>query len=202
MYIIGVTGPSGAGKGVLSEILSEYGFPVIDADKVYHSVITPPSKCLDELANYFGNGIISSDGTLDRARLSNIVFNKDQPEKLEMLNKITHAHVCKRIFAHIDELKLRGEHVCVIDAPLLIEAGLNNKCDLLIAVIADKALRAVRIAKRDSISEDRAYERINAQKSDEFYSSATDYVIYNNGDTVDVKKAIDDILAERKVLLI
>ena len=69
MRIIGITGPTGAGKSVLSSYLREKGIPVIDADKVYHSLLVPPSECLDALRRAFGDGIFKGE-ELDRRALS------------------------------------------------------------------------------------------------------------------------------------
>ncbi len=198
MFVIGVTGPSGAGKGVLSNILSSLGMRIIDADRVYHEVITPPSECLCELAREFGNQILNEDGTLDRKVLASIVFDEKNKDLLLRLNSISHRYVSERIKAIIDAHKAQDEQFCVIDAPLLIEAGLCNACDLTIAVLADKNTRLERISKRDGISRDAAAARINSQKSDEFYISSTDCVVYNNTDVEKMRAGVIRILRDRK----
>ena len=198
MFVIGITGPSGAGKGVISGILSSLGMRVIDADKVYSEVITPPSECLMELAREFGNEILNSDGALDRKALSKLVFGEENRERLLLLNKITHKYVVRRIRETADWYRVQGEKACVIDAPLLIEAGLCDDCDLTIAVLADKALRIERISRRDGITCEAAMARINSQKSDEFYSSNTDCVIYNDTDIETLKSNVKGLLKDRK----
>lgn len=200
MLIFGITGPSGAGKGVVSDILASHGVKIIDADKVYHKIITPPSKCLDELVSFFGDGIIDANGSLDRAALSNLVFGGENADKLEMLNKITHKYVAEDILGTVAALEANGERFCAIDAPLLIEARLNERCDAVIAVIAPKEIRAERISQRDSIDIERAYARINSQKSAEYYISYADYVVNNDGDIAGVRAAVEEILTERKVI--
>ena len=90
MLIIGITGPSGSGKGAASSYLYSKGAKVIDADAVYHSLITPPSPCIDELVSVFGKGILLDDGGIDRKSLSKLVFGDENKEKLSLLNKITH----------------------------------------------------------------------------------------------------------------
>ena len=77
MKIIGITGPTGAGKSHLCKALSSK-IPVINADEVYHSLLLPPSDCLDALRNAFGDAVFSSDGTLDRGALSSIVFSDQE----------------------------------------------------------------------------------------------------------------------------
>ena len=95
MFVIGITGPSGAGKGVISGILSSLGMRVIDADKVYHSMLIPPSPCLDAIRKNFGDEVFSPDGTLDRTVLSSVVFNSQK--KLELLNSTFLGIVIDRI---------------------------------------------------------------------------------------------------------
>ena len=198
MFVIGITGPSGAGKGALSAILSSFGMCVIDADKVYHEIITPPSECLTELVREFGNEILKSDGTLDRRILASLVFGEENRERLMLLNSVTHRYVVKRIKDIMEHYRSRGEDFCVIDAPLLIESGLCCYCNLSISVLADKSIRQQRISTRDCITQEVAEIRINSQKSDEFYISNTDCVVYNNTDLNNMRENVISILRERK----
>lgn len=201
MFVIGITGPSGAGKGVVSEYLISQNVNVIDADVVYHEVISPPSDCLDELVRHFGQHILDRSGALDRAELAKLVFGEDNREKLELLNMITHKYVVERIRALLKELTLAGAKACAIDAPLLIEAGLADDCDLTIAVLADKQIRAERIARRDRIDMSSAMARINSQKPDEYYVQNSDAVIYNNGDVECLYEALKKVLTDGGVSL-
>lgn len=200
MVIIGITGPSGSGKGEVSKYMLHSGFSVIDADAVYHDLITPPSKCLDELTRTFGRNILTAGGLLNRETLSGIVFQKGNEDKLEALNEITHRHVSDKIKKIICSMKAMGAPVCIIDAPLLIEAGLSSLCDIKISVLADKEIRTSRIMKRDNISSERALMRINSQKPDEFYIENSDFTVYNNGNIAELTKSIKDILLKRGII--
>ena len=97
-----------------------------------------------------------------------------------MLNQITHKYVIEEIKAILDSYEREGAEVCVIDAPLLIEAGVNKLCDRVLVIYADKEVRAERIAKRDDIDLESAMLRINSQKPDEFYSENCDFFITNH----------------------
>ena len=89
MVVIGITGPSGAGKGAVSRILNEkYGFPVLDADEIYHSIVNCPSPCLQEISEEFGRGVINPNGSLNRTALSELVFGDENKDKLKILNQI------------------------------------------------------------------------------------------------------------------
>ena len=180
MKIIGVTGPSGAGKGAVSEyMMTAHGFKIIDADKVYHDIISAPSDCVRELADNFGKEIINENGGIDRKTLSKMVFGEENKDKLLLLNKITHKYVVSEINGLIDKYSKEGANVCVIDAPLLIEAGVDEMCDYVIAVVAPKELRAKRIAARDGIDEESAMLRINSQKPYSFYEEKCDFILQN-----------------------
>lgn len=197
MEVIGLTGPSGAGKSEASRLFAMRGFKIIDADAVYHDILIPPSDCLDELVRTFGQGILTENKLLDRKALAAIVFGEGNGDKLELLNKITHKYVLSRIRGILDSLRGTDCSACIIDAPLLLESGLDKDCDLVISVIADKALRAERIAQRDHISADSVYLRLNSQKDDAFYARNSDYCIENNGDLKTLTENIDNILSAR-----
>ena len=81
---IGITGPSGSGKSLLCQSLKESGIFTIDADELYHSMLIPPSRCLDAISEAFGKDVLATDGTLDRIMLSKKVFS--DAGKLELLN--------------------------------------------------------------------------------------------------------------------
>ena len=180
MVIIGVTGPSGAGKGSVSEYLAtRHKFKVIDADVVYHSIISSPSDCVNELVSNFGERILNENGGIDRKSLSPLVFGEENKEKLLLLNTITHKYVKNEINKLIKTYFAENAAVCVIDAPLLIEAGIDEMCDYVIAVIAPKEIRAKRIAMRDGIDEEAALLRINSQNPDSFYEEKCDFILQN-----------------------
>jgi dephospho-CoA kinase len=194
MRMIGVTGPSGSGKSLLSKYFSERGIPVIDADELYHSMLVPPSPCLDAIRERFGDEVISHDGPLDRGALSRIVFNSQ--EKLALLNETVLSLVLERVRLIVSELEAQGEDTVIIDAPTLIESGFNRECNTVISVIAPAEIRTKRICERDGVSLQRATERINAQKHDDFYISHSDQVIVNDSDEEHFKKQTEE-LAEK-----
>ena len=196
MFVIGITGPSGAGKGAASGYLISKNVNVIDADVVYHSVISPPSDCLNELVSHFGRQILDGSGALNRRALARLVFGEENRERLDLLNKITHKYVVARIREQVKKYALAKVRASAIDAPLLIEAGLTDDCDLTVAVLADKEIRAERIARRDGIDMSLALSRINSQKPDEYYARGSDAVIYNNGTVDELYEALEKALAD------
>lgn len=192
MNIIGITGPTGSGKSALCEYLSQKNIPCIDADKVYHSLLLPPSECLDAIKRAFGSEIFSSDGKLDRAKLGAIVF--DDPKKLDLLNKTVLGNVLCEIRNIIFDYKQKGFSTVAVDAPTLIESGFYKECSTVISVLAPKEIRLARIMERDCLSKEKALLRINAQKSDNFYKEYSNIVIENNGNIKQFKKEIENAI--------
>lgn len=191
--MIGVTGPSGAGKGVVSSCFASLGVPVIDADSVYHQLLLPPSPCLDALTDAFGSQILNGDGTLNRPALGTMVFSSSAA--LERLNTISHRFVMDSVRKTLEEWRQNAVPVCVLDAPQLFEAGAEKDCDVVVSVLADQQVRLKRIVERDRILPERAMERFRAQKSDDYFRSHSDYIIENNGDPDRILPQVQRILA-------
>ena len=198
MLVIGLTGPSGAGKGLVSQAFASYGLKIIDADAVYHALLLPPSSCLDELTSAFGKQILRPDGTLDRALLGNLVFS--DPRALAKLNEISHRYVREEIRRQMLELKARNVRTVVLDAPQLFESGCNRGCNIIVSVLADEKLRIGRIMSRDGISAEDALRRMRAQHSDAFFRTHSDYIIENNASPDDLKPAVKQILTNLGVI--
>ncbi len=195
MLVLGLTGPTGGGKGTFAKVLSSMGIPIFDADAEYHHIVDRTSDCVRALKNAFGSFILKSDGSLDRKILGKYVFcgGEEQTNRIRMLTSITHPFVLERCYSWLEEKKLSGHRIAVLDAPLLCEAGLDRKCDYVITVIAPKEVRIARIMLRDGIDESAARARIAAQPSDDYYISRAHYVIYNDsteGALVEKAKAL------------
>lgn len=197
MNIIGLTGPSGAGKGALAAQFAARGIPVIDADRVYRDLLVPPSPCLDALVEEFGKQILTTDGTLDRAALAAIVFGDDAlaSARRATLNRITHQFVTEKTNELLSLYRAQGYAAAVIDAPLLIEAGLHERCDIVVAVLAHREVRLERLLARESKSREALLARMNAQPNDDFYRSHAHVVVINEGEQAQLVAQADQILA-------
>lgn len=197
MMVLGLTGPTGAGKGTVAEVFARlYAIPSVDTDRVYHDLLIPPSTCLNELVSVFGSEILTPDGHLDRAALSRIVFSDASREKQTLLNRITHKYVLDRTDEILEEYRRNNVPAALVDAPLLYESGYDAKCDKVIAVLAPMEIRKSRIIARDGLSEERAVARLNMQKADGFYTSKAEYVIINDGDPAMLTEQVRRIVAD------
>ena len=172
--IIGLTGPTGAGKSSLNEIFKSHGYCVIDCDTVARQAVETGSEGLKSLVAAFGDGILNSDNSLNRKALAKIAFSSK--DKTELLNKTILPHISELIFDMI-----KDKEKVVLDAPTLFESGLNSICDITVSVLAEKSSRINRIMARDNIGKADAVLRADAGKTDDFYIKNSDFVFYNNG---------------------
>lgn len=191
MKIIGICGGSGSGKSTVSAYLSSFGGLYLDADSIYHELIGQPSPCVSALAEAFGTEILEGD-IVNRAKLRSLVFNDD--EKRRLLNSISHRFVIEEIEKRISNAETQGYPFAVIDAPLLFESGLDDRCDLTVAVLADRNTRIARIVSRDGISKEDAAIRIEKQLSDDQLKERCDAIIHNDGDLNELKKHCEEII--------
>ena len=191
MQIYGLCGGSGSGKSTVAAIFASAGIRVLDADKIYSELLYPSSPLINEIAQAFGNSVISEDGNLNRKALAKLVFSEDgRTALLPTLNRITHKAVICETLSRIESLSENGCKAVVFDAPLLYESGFDKRCDKIIGVIADREIRLSRIMKRDNISHDAAVARIDSQMSDSFIKTNADFIIVNNGTAEELAKNV------------
>lgn len=173
-FIIGVTGPSGSGKGTFSKIAEEYGFLHIDTDQLARQVVP---QTIDALRCAFGDDILSEDGSLDRNKLAQAAFSNEHNTK--RLNEIMHPAIIARVKTMIAELTEKEQIGAVIDGAALIEAGALELCDMTVTVWAPREERLKRVQKRDNITEQQAQIRFHGQKDTAFYTEHTHYALCN-----------------------
>lgn len=197
LKIIGVTGGIGSGKSTVSRILKDLGTAVVDADVVYRLVTCRDGAALKELTQYFGDGILTQEGELDRAKMSELVF--DDPVKLHALNTITHKYVVEKITESIEAIEALGNHdVLVLDCPLPVEHGFLDFVDEVWVVVSEREKRIERIIQRNGCTPEEAAKRINSQIKDEDYLKIADEVIYNNDSIEELEKTVVKLFLQKK----
>lgn len=179
VMVVGLTGQTGAGKSTVSKIFSSNGFAVIDADQVARRVVEKGTKCLDEIADFYGRTVINDDGTLNRKALAAIVFS--DKAKLETLNTITYPYITGEILKQIRAHSMKGEKLILLDAPTLFESRADDFCEIIISVLADEEIRERRIISRDGLTPEQARKRMDSQLDEDFFRTHSDYIIHNNG---------------------
>lgn len=180
MLKIGLTGGIGSGKTAASDLFEKLGAPVIDTDIIARDLVNNDTAILAELSKTFGVAILKQDGSLDRKKLAEIVFNDD--EKKQQLESILHPRIRREVQHKINDLSQAtpSPGYVIIVVPLLFETGFDGIADHTIAVISDEATRIERISKRDNRSLDEIRSIINSQTDDPTRIKLADEVIENN----------------------
>lgn len=194
--VIGLTGPTGAGKSTVADEWRTAGVPIIDADAAARRVTERGSACLERLAEAFSSAILLPDGSLNRQELARRAFR--DAESTATLNRITHPAIIAEMQQQLENAADDGHVIAVLDAPLLYEAAADTLCDTIVAVIAPTDKRLERIMKRDNIDEAAAKQRMAAQREDEFYCRDGVIVIRNDADEAALRAQASTVLERLK----
>lgn len=189
--VIGLTGPTGAGKSTVAGVLQDLGCSIVDADRIARSITRQPS-CLNKLQEAFGADIIGKDGALDRQLLAKRAFSS--PENTARLNAITHPAVIAESNRQIAAAAQTECRAVILDAPLLFESGGQALCDATIAVLLAPQSRLRRIMARDGITREQAQARMNAQNPDSYYEENADYIFDGGTDWSVLKDGVASLL--------
>ena len=192
--VVGLTGQSGAGKTLVSQIFAEKGFGVINCDMAAREVTEAGSACNRELSEIFPE-CFDDKLVLDRRALGSIVFADRQ--KLDTLNTVIFRYIDKLLDEKIAQYSIDYEYV-LLDAPTLFEAGADKKCDVIVSVTADEDIRLKRITERDSLDEASVKNRFASQHSQKFFEEKSDFVIKNNGKSEEAVRQTIDIIDKIK----
>ncbi len=191
--LIALTGGIASGKSTVARRFAELGAVVIDADRLAREVVEPGTPGLARIAEEFGAGVLSADGTLDRVALGAIVFGDDKARR--RLNAITHPAVGDRsraLFAAAHEADPDG--VVVYDVPLLVDGegrGRADEFDRVVVVTADEGTRVRRLVELRGMDEAEARRRIASQAPEAARLAIADHVIDANGTLEETLEQVD-----------
>lgn len=183
MYKVGITGGIGSGKSTVCRMLAERGVALYDADSRAKELMATSEALRKMLIENFGAETFNAEG-LNRAYLAGRVFN--DAEQLRLLNSIVHPAVIADFEAWAEAQE--GNYV-VFESAILFEAGLEDRVDVVVAVMAPESLRVERVMARDGHSSDQVMARINNQMSDDERSDRSKYSIVN----IDVEDLEEDV---------
>ena len=173
--VLGLTGSFGSGKTTVAKYFRTYGARIVDAYRIAHAVLGPGKPAYKKIVRIFGERILKKNKSIDRKRLAKIVFRNNN--LLHKLNCVVHPEVIKAIKARISALE---SGIIVLDAPLLIEAGLNKIVDKLIVVSIDRKEQLARLEKKLYLGKRDILERIKAQIPLSDKVRMADFVIDNS----------------------
>ena len=189
MKTIGLTGGIGAGKSTVSQILSELGAFVIDADKVGHEIYLPGKEAWQQVTAAFGRDILAPDQTIDRKKLGALIFGNDEARK--KLNGIVHPLMFQDIDRRIKAKRAEGfTHPIVVEAAILIEANWLPLADEVWLVVTNKTAVIDRVATQRGMAAKDTEARIASQISDSERRKHAQVVIENDGSLEELRKKI------------
>ncbi|HDA8105217.1 TPA: dephospho-CoA kinase [Staphylococcus aureus] len=191
--VIGLTGGIASGKSTVSELLSVFGFKVVDADKAAREAVKKGSKDLAQVREVFGDEAIDENGEMNRRYMGDLVFN--HPEKRLELNAIIHPIVRDIMEEEKQEYLKQGYNV-IMDIPLLFENELENTVDEVWVVYTSESIQMDRLMQRNNLSLEDAKARVYSQISIDKKSRMADHVIDNLGDKLELKQNLERLLEE------
>lgn len=192
MLSIAITGGIGSGKSTVTSYLSDKGYIVIDADKMAREITESGGKAIPYIRENFGDDYIREDGSMDRAKMRDLIFNDFSKKKI--LESGTTQVVLDDIEKIKSNAKNHNERAVFFDIPLLFETDTADKYDSIWVVTADRELRKNRVMLRDSIDENIVDLIIGSQQEESYKISRADQVIYNNGSIKELYTSIDKLL--------
>jgi dephospho-CoA kinase len=194
---IGLTGGIASGKSLVSQIFTEFGAHTIDADEIAHELMRPGEPVYEQVVQSFGNEILNPDKTVNRAKVAELAFDKRKP-RIYVLNRIMHPEVIQRYESWMEDIRQREpDAIVILEAALVLEAGLRRRFDRIVVVTCKPQQRAERWAQRFNLDLESAKGEVNrrmmAQAPDEAKIQAADYVIDNSGSVEETRKQVQKV---------
>lgn len=191
MLRVGLTGPAGSGKSTVAVRLAALGIPVVDADRIAHTLYVPGSDLVAQLVAAFGGSILHPDGTVDRGALGRIVFQRSADR--DTLNRIVHPSLVAELVKRLDALEAGGTRIAVLEAALLLQWDAARLVDVVIGVWAPRSVRLARLVAGGLASE-AALFRLDAQVEEGLLRQRADQVLENTGSLAELQAAVSRLV--------
>lgn len=158
MYIVGLTGGIGCGKSTIARFFSALGVPCVDADQIARDVVAVGEPALAQITAHFGSTILQSDGTLNRPRLREMIFNV--PDQREWLNQLLHPLIRQHM---LDACNSLSAPYCLLMIPLLFENHLETLVDRVLVIDIPECEQIQRTVQRDQVTPDQVRKIMASQ---------------------------------------
>ena len=192
--IIGLTGGIASGKSTIANMLKNEGITVIDADVESRLAVEQGEEAYDHIVNHFSKSILLEDGSINRAKLGEIIFNNKE-ERMK-LNEIVHPAIRKRMLQKKESAENHGEAIIIMDIPLLFESKFTELVDKTLLVFVDEDIQLQRLMERNHYSKQEALARIHSQMPLAEKKRLADVVIDNNGSLEQTELQLKNVLSE------
>lgn len=188
MFVLGLTGGIGSGKSAVAACFKKYGIKVVDADIAARKVVEPGMPALQTIAEHFGEHVLQTDGTLDRAALRSIVFN-DELQR-QWLEQLLHPAIGEWIAS---EIASATSAYVILESPLLLETEQRKATQRTLVVDVSKELQIERATARDDNSREQIEAIIAAQLPRKERLARADDLIDNSGSLADLESAVNTL---------
>lgn len=188
MYIIGLTGSIASGKSTVSRILADCGAPIVDADLIAGAIALRGEEGWRGIVRAFGKSVLLDSGELDRKKVGEMIFG--DKKKRAILNSIMHPIILKRIESQLKDLEAAGHLAAVVDVPLLLELGWQDKVDAVWLVAVSPNVQKLRLMARNLLTEEQAQARIASQMSVASKRQYADVIIENDGTLKETEQSV------------
>lgn len=184
-FVVGVSGGIGSGKTTVTDLFAERGVDVIDADVIARQVVEPGTVAFSAIVDKFGQSVVQVDGSLDRAKLRELVFNNNDSKN--WLNQLLHPAIREQMILQTQQAK---SAYCLLSVPLLVENKLHQLVDRVLIVDVQESTQLQRAVARDQSNQQQIESIMKAQANREQRLAVADDIIDNNGPTKDLPEQI------------
>lgn len=189
MKVIGLTGNIGSGKTTVGNLLESFGAVKIDCDVVSRQVVLPGEPCLAQIVTAFGKEYLTAAGELDRKKMAATIFNDAVAKK--KLEEILHPAIIGEVKRQIAVNRENGAEWVVLEAPLLIEAGLTDLTDMVWLVVSDREKILQRLEQYRGCSRVLGEQILQSQMPAEDKIPYADVLIFNNSSLADLTRQVE-----------
>jgi dephospho-CoA kinase len=190
--LLGVTGGIATGKSTVVRLLAEKGAPVIDFDLLARKVVEPDRPAWKDIVAFFGEQVLREDRTLDRGKLSDLVFR--DLEKRKKLESFTHPRIQAEFISELQAIVVRDpEAIIQVDVPLLIEQNLQYLFHRILVVYVPREVQIDRLMEREGIGREEALVRLQAQLPIDEKVGYADFVIRNEGTLEETQRQVNEL---------
>ncbi|MBQ6195893.1 MAG: dephospho-CoA kinase [Lachnospiraceae bacterium] len=188
--VIGVTGGVGSGKStVLSMLREDYGALILQADTIAAEMIRPGGASYEKVISLLGKAVLRDDGTIDRARMSDLVFA--DPGLLDKVNAIIHPDTLAEVRRRIEEAK---ESLIVYESAIPEEACFDELTDAVLYVYASEDTRFERLFFGRGYSFDKTESIMRRQLSEMQFRKMSDAEVNNNGSEEEARASLAEAM--------
>jgi len=190
MKVVGLTGGIGMGKSAVAGVLESFGLPVHSADDAVHKALASGGAAVAPVARAFPEAL-KEDGSIDRKRLSSIVFS--DAAKRRLVENILHPLVEESERRFLQKAREENVRAAVLEIPLLFETGADARCDLTLCVSAPPDLQKARVLKRSGMDEKTFLNILAAQLPDAEKRKKADYVVLTGTSLAETERFLRDL---------